>query len=76
MFGVEFLVARLESQGPERLPGAEGHANLMDGVTLARGGAARRPDPDSGIVSTIDPASFALAKKASQAAFKMAGKSI
>lgn len=44
-----------------RLQGAEGHANLMDGIPLARGGAARRPDSPAG-----DAAALAERQKAAQ----------
>ncbi|MBP3959354.1 hypothetical protein J8F10_29260 [Gemmata sp. G18] len=44
-----------------RLQGAEGHANLMDGVTLAPGGTARRNVP-----TNFDPAAAAEKQKAVQ----------
>lgn len=46
-----------------RLAGAEGHTGLMDGVVLARGGAARRPE---GPASPTDPDLVAQLKKAAQ----------
>jgi photosystem II stability/assembly factor-like uncharacterized protein len=45
-----------------RLIGAEAHANLMDGITLAAGGAARRP----ATTAPLDPALLDVLKKAVQ----------
>jgi photosystem II stability/assembly factor-like uncharacterized protein len=44
-----------------RLQGAETHATLVDGIPLARGGAARRPDTGS-----ADPATLAERQRAAQ----------
>ncbi|MBX9622777.1 MAG: hypothetical protein K2X82_03090 [Gemmataceae bacterium] len=46
-----------------RLAGAETHAGLMDGVVLARGGAARRPEVAAGL---DDPEVIEVLKKAAQ----------
>ena len=45
-----------------RLEGAEKHAGLMDGIALARGGAARRPESHG----RFDPATAEEKKKAAQ----------
>jgi photosystem II stability/assembly factor-like uncharacterized protein len=45
-----------------RLEGAEKHTGLMDGISLARGGAARRPEP----AKSADPAIAEELKRASQ----------
>ena len=45
-----------------RLEGAEKHAGLMEGIVLARGGAARRPE----FAVSVDPAAMEERKKASQ----------
>jgi hypothetical protein len=47
-----------------RLPGAETHAGLMDGIVLGRGGVARRPEPPA---DSADLASINEAKKVGQA---------
>lgn len=53
-----------------RLDGADKHAALMDGVVLARGGAARRPD---GGAEALDPTLVDLAKKAALARRQIEG---
>ncbi|MFO0825951.1 MAG: YCF48-related protein [Gemmataceae bacterium] len=45
-----------------RLEGADKHAALMQGILLARGGAARRPE----FAITLDPVAMEATKKASQ----------
>jgi photosystem II stability/assembly factor-like uncharacterized protein len=53
-----------------RLQGAEQHAGLMDGITLARGGAARRPEEPA---ATLDPAAVEEKKKYAQCRRRLEG---
>jgi photosystem II stability/assembly factor-like uncharacterized protein len=52
-----------------RLEGAEKHASLMEGIVLARGGSARRPDP----TAPLDPAAVEERKQASQTRRRLEG---